>query len=286
MAWFVKVERLYWEQWFIQLNVIPPAPSQTKSYYDSSQSVDTGGESPFDYHDHPWFLLDCYWRSFSIACWGSELQWGRLFWLFSFANLVCPYDLHICSCLYDWWCFGNTCGVITVCRTNDGWKAKASCSFRDGLARGYKSNFATCQREKGSHSTSFASRCCRLIPFRNRNPKVHNHNIQVHICKNLYKPQYVLVNSRAESYYIFFMHSLCFQSQISFCITHHKLMSECYVVHSASDSSFSMDMFKRMLQTGPPTMLSWTVCKFLLVYIGFSMDILCLFVPKQHFYCS
>lgn len=57
MAWFVKVERLYWEQWFIQLNVIPPAPSQTKSYYDSSQSVDTGGESPFDYHDHPWFLL-------------------------------------------------------------------------------------------------------------------------------------------------------------------------------------------------------------------------------------
>jgi autophagy-related protein 101 len=42
MAWFVKVERLYWEQWFIQLNVIPPAPSQTKSYYDSSQSVDTG----------------------------------------------------------------------------------------------------------------------------------------------------------------------------------------------------------------------------------------------------
>lgn len=60
MAWFVKVERLYWEQWFIQLNVIPPAPSQTKSYYDSSQSVDTGGESPFDYHDHPCFLLSRY----------------------------------------------------------------------------------------------------------------------------------------------------------------------------------------------------------------------------------
>lgn len=43
MAWFSKVERLYWEQWCIQLHVVPPAPLKSKNFYDSSQSVETGG---------------------------------------------------------------------------------------------------------------------------------------------------------------------------------------------------------------------------------------------------
>jgi len=43
MAWFSKVERLYWEQWCIQLHVVPPAPLKAKKFYDSSQSGETGG---------------------------------------------------------------------------------------------------------------------------------------------------------------------------------------------------------------------------------------------------
>lgn len=39
MAWFSKVERLYWEQWCIQLHVVPPAPLQAKNF---SRSRDTG----------------------------------------------------------------------------------------------------------------------------------------------------------------------------------------------------------------------------------------------------
>jgi len=42
MAWFSKVERLYWEQWCIQLHVVPPAPLKAKKFYDSSQSGETG----------------------------------------------------------------------------------------------------------------------------------------------------------------------------------------------------------------------------------------------------
>ena len=44
MAWFSKVERLYWEQWCIQLHVLPPAPLKTKKFYDSVQSGDIAGE--------------------------------------------------------------------------------------------------------------------------------------------------------------------------------------------------------------------------------------------------
>lgn len=42
MAWFSKVERLYWEQWCIQLHVVPPSPLKAKKFYDSSQSGETG----------------------------------------------------------------------------------------------------------------------------------------------------------------------------------------------------------------------------------------------------
>lgn len=45
MAWFSsKVERLYWEQWCIQLQVVPPAPLRTKPLYERDHSGDTGGE--------------------------------------------------------------------------------------------------------------------------------------------------------------------------------------------------------------------------------------------------
>jgi autophagy-related protein 101 len=41
MAWFSsKVERLYWEQWCIQLQVIPPAPLRAKPFYDRAHYGD------------------------------------------------------------------------------------------------------------------------------------------------------------------------------------------------------------------------------------------------------
>ena len=146
---------------------------------------------------------------------GLRVQVGKIV----LVVLVCKFGLSLwlahCSCLYDWWCFGNTCGVNMIFRTDDGWEAKAPCSFRDSLARGYKSNFATCQWEEGSHSTSFASRRCCLIPLWNCNPKVHNHNFQLHICKNLYKLRYVLVKSRARVL-LYFLHVFTvFPSHIS-----------------------------------------------------------------------
>ncbi len=46
MAWFSsKVERLYWEQWCIQLQVIPPAPLRAKPFYDRAHYGDAPGIS-------------------------------------------------------------------------------------------------------------------------------------------------------------------------------------------------------------------------------------------------
>ncbi|KAG0606675.1 hypothetical protein M758_9G159600 [Ceratodon purpureus] len=45
MAWFSKVERLYWEQWCIQLHVVPPPVSRSSSarkIFDSAQLGDNG----------------------------------------------------------------------------------------------------------------------------------------------------------------------------------------------------------------------------------------------------
>lgn len=39
VAWFSKVERYYWEQWCIQLNVVTPAPPQTKKSFRSGDRI-------------------------------------------------------------------------------------------------------------------------------------------------------------------------------------------------------------------------------------------------------
>lgn len=44
MGWFSKVERLYWEQWCIQLHVLRAGPHEVKKQvYDGAPSGNNGG---------------------------------------------------------------------------------------------------------------------------------------------------------------------------------------------------------------------------------------------------
>lgn len=46
-AWFNKIERLYWEQWFINLNVAQQARTHSSKSHHSKVVVDPGGKLTF-----------------------------------------------------------------------------------------------------------------------------------------------------------------------------------------------------------------------------------------------
>lgn len=247
MAWFSKVERLYWEQWCIQLHVVPPAPLQAKNF---SRSRDTGGQALSFYFLGFFFLLFLTVSTFTFwSCAGILVQT----FFFNWYPCIPLYALY--SFLHFWvqTKLSDLSWYISTSRNNHGWTTKTACSTWGCPARSHHSSLVDCKREKGSHSSGSATRFSHLIPLRDLYSQVQDGRSSGANC--LLFQLFFLVPC-LYIYATYFMVSDVVMEYVMYVLPY---TSDTFCPFcSSSDSSFGMDMFKRMLQTGPPTMLNWT----------------------------